>query len=82
VAQVERLQGEILANRGAVESGLSIREVDVLRLLADGLDTHQIGKELGYSERTIRNIIYAFTTRVRLRNRSHAVSYAMRTGVI
>jgi DNA-binding NarL/FixJ family response regulator len=82
VAQVERLQREILANRGAVESGLSIREVDVLRLLADGLDTHQIGKELGYSERTIRNIIYAFTTRVRLRNRSHAVSYAMRTGVI
>ncbi|WP_405060777.1 LuxR C-terminal-related transcriptional regulator [Kribbella sp. NBC_01505] len=79
---VERLQREVLENRGAAASGLSVREVDVLRLMAEGLDTHQIGKELGYSERTIKNIIYAFTTRVRLRNRSHAVSYAMRTGVI
>jgi len=72
----------VLENRGATTSGFSIREVDVLRLMADGLDTHQIGKELGYSERTIKNIIYTFTTRVRLRNRSHAVFYAMRAGVI
>ncbi|TDD61399.1 response regulator transcription factor [Kribbella antibiotica] len=61
---------------------LSMREVDVVRLMAEGLDTYQIGEELGYSERTIKNIIYAFTTRVQLRNRPHAVSYALRTGVI
>ncbi|MFI5735647.1 response regulator transcription factor [Kribbella sp. NPDC051587] len=82
VDQIQRLQREVRDRHGDSASGLSIREVDVLRLMADGLDTQQIGHELGYSERTIKNIIYAFTTRIRLRNRAHAVSYALRTGVI
>jgi DNA-binding CsgD family transcriptional regulator len=63
-------------------SGLSPREVDVLRLMADGLDTNEIAKNLSYSERTVKNIIYTITSRLRLRNRPHAVAYAMRAGII
>jgi len=54
----------------------------VLRLMADGMDTGEIARNLSYSERTVKNIIYAITTRLSLRNRSHAVAYAMRAGVI
>ncbi|GAA4531847.1 helix-turn-helix transcriptional regulator [Amycolatopsis samaneae] len=80
--QTERLHREVLESRGMTASGLSTREIHVLRLMADGLDTQEIGKELGYSERTVKNIIYALTTRIQLRNRPHAVAYAMRAGVI
>ena len=61
---------------------LTPREIDVLRLMADGLDTNEIAGELCYSERTVKNVIYGVTHRLKLRNRSHAVAYALRTGMI
>jgi DNA-binding NarL/FixJ family response regulator len=78
----ERLHKEVLAAHGLTASGLSPREVDVLRLMADGLDTNEIAKNLSYSERTVKNIIYTITNRLHLRNRPHAVAYAMRAGII
>ena len=54
----------------------------MLRLLADGCTTSEIARELCYSERTIKNAIQAFTSRLQLRNRSHAVAYAVRQGLI
>ena len=62
--------------------GLTQRELRVLRLLADGCTTREIAGELCYSERTIKNAIQALTTRLQLRNRSHAVAYALRQGLI
>ena len=53
-----------------------------LRLLAEGYDTAAIADTLAYSERTIKNVIHDVTSRLHLRNRSHAVAFAMRTGVI
>ncbi|MFB6988605.1 response regulator transcription factor [Streptomyces sp. NPDC056178] len=58
------------------------REIDVLRLIAEGHDTEVIAKELAYSERTIKNVLHELMTRLQLRNRSHAVAYAMRQGLI
>ncbi|WET77329.1 LuxR C-terminal-related transcriptional regulator [Amycolatopsis sp. QT-25] len=78
----ERLHREMLAPSGPAGSALSSREIDVLRLMADGFDTQEIATELSYSERTVKNVIYAVTDRLRLRNRSHAVAYAIREGVI
>jgi len=80
--QMSRMQNRVLAPRGIGPSGFTTREVDVLRLLADGCDTADIAGELAYSERTIKNVIHDLTTRLQLRNRSHAVAYAMRSGVI
>jgi DNA-binding NarL/FixJ family response regulator len=50
--------------------------------MADGLDTGEIAGELCYSERTVKNVIYEMTSRLNLRNRPHAVAYAMQAGVI
>jgi len=80
--QVGRLQRQVLAPRGLSFSGLAARELDVLRLVADGLDTAEIAKRLAYSERTVKNVIHDVTTRLQLRNRSHAVAYAVRQGLI
>ncbi|MGW0520216.1 helix-turn-helix transcriptional regulator [Crossiella sp. NPDC003009] len=79
---VERLQRELLAPKGMNAAGLSPREVDVLRLMADGWDTAEIATRLCYSERTVKNVISGVTQRLKLKNRPHAVAYAMRAGMI
>ena len=72
----------LLAPKARIETEFDARELEVLRLLADGYDTASIAATLAYSERTIKNIIHDVTTRLELRNRSHAVASAVRTGVI
>ena len=80
--QVGQLQSQVLAPRGLTLSGLTERELSVLRLLAEGLDTAEVGSRLFYSERTVKNIIHDMTSRLELRNRTHAVAYAMKQGLI
>jgi DNA-binding NarL/FixJ family response regulator len=79
---VERMQRDVLTPNGLNASGLTPREIDVLRLMADGFDTIEIAGKLCYSERTVKNVIYGVTHRLKLRNRSHAVAYALRAGMI
>ncbi|MDQ3292886.1 MAG: DNA-binding response regulator, partial [Actinomycetota bacterium] len=38
--------------------------------------------KLAYSERTIKNVIHDITSRLCLRNRTHAVAWAVREGLI
>jgi DNA-binding NarL/FixJ family response regulator len=80
--QVAQLRSQVLSPRGLTVTGFTTRELDVLRLVADGLDTNEIAQELSYSERTIKNVIHDLTSRLQLRNRSHAVAYAVRQGLI
>lgn len=82
LTQVGRLQGEVLGPRGLNFTGLAAREIEVLRLVAEGYDTADIALKLAYSERTIKNVLHAVMTRLNLRNRSHAVAYALRQGLI
>jgi DNA-binding NarL/FixJ family response regulator len=82
LSQVGRLQRHVLAPRGLTFSGLTERELGVLKLVAEGMDTAEIAQQLAYSERTIKNIIHDITTRFHLRNRSHAVAFALRQGLI
>jgi DNA-binding NarL/FixJ family response regulator len=63
-------------------AGLSARETDILRLIADGLDTSEVARELSYSESTVKHALRELTTRLRLRNRCHAVAFALRAGLI
>ena len=82
MVQMSRLQRDVLAPRGIGASGVTDRELDVLRLLADGFDTAEIARRLAYSERTIKNVIHDLTSRLNLKNRLHAVAYAMKAGLI
>jgi DNA-binding NarL/FixJ family response regulator len=81
-SRIRTIQRDVLRPHNLTDAGLFNREVDVLRLLADGHDTREIAERLNYSERTVRNIIHGVLTRMKLRNRTHAVAYALRNGVI
>lgn len=79
---LSRLQRDVLVPNDLTPTGLSTREATVLRLLAEGQDTSEIAAEMAYSERTVKNILHKLTSRLGLRNRTHAVSYALRNGLI
>ncbi|WP_211305324.1 response regulator transcription factor, partial [Crossiella equi] len=71
--------------RGASSFGgatLNDREREVLRLVADGHETGEIAQELCYSPRTVVSVVHDITHRFRLRNRAHAVAWAIRAGVL
>ncbi len=80
--QMGDLQRHVLRPRGLSVTGMTDREIEVLRLVADGFSTSEIARQLAYSERTIKNVIQGVVTRFHLRNRSHAVAYALRQGLI
>jgi DNA-binding NarL/FixJ family response regulator len=80
--QVGRLQRQVLAPRGLTFTGLTEREICVLKLVAEGHETSEIAQQLAFSERTIKNVIHDLTTRLNLRNRTHAVAYALKQGLI
>ena len=82
ITQVGSLQRTASGQSGVPLSGLVPREIDVLRLVAEGLDTGEIASKLSYSERTVKNVMHGLTTRLHLRNRAHAVAYALREGYI
>lgn len=82
VARLRTIHRDVLEPRGLTAAGLGTREVEVLRLLAEGLDTAQIAQEMNYSERTVKSIIHGVLTRWRLRNRAHAVAFALRSGAL
>lgn len=79
---VARLEHQVLNPRGLSFASLTEREINVLNLLADGFDTAAIGRRLFFSERTVKNIVHHVTSRLNLRNRTQAVAYALRHGLI
>ncbi|MFB7174263.1 LuxR C-terminal-related transcriptional regulator [Streptomyces sp. NPDC056254] len=79
---VGSLQRSALDPRSVSLSTLTAREADMLRLVSEGLDTAEIARKTSYSERTVKNVLHEVITRLQLRNRTHAVGYALRNGLI
>ena len=82
VHQVRALGRDLVSRYGAGLLGLADREVQVLRLLSEGLGSGEVAVKLNYSERTVKNIINGVLARHHLRNRTHAVAYALRRGAL
>lgn len=72
----------VRTNHGIVPGGLTTREVDIVRCLAEGMSTVEIATRIPYSERTIKNILQELLTRMNFRNRTEAVAYAFRVGAL
>ncbi len=62
-------------------NGLSPREFDVLRHLADGLTTKALANRLDISEKTVRNHIASMYEKLGLHDRPQLVRYAIRRGL-
>jgi DNA-binding NarL/FixJ family response regulator len=82
LSHVGSLQRSALDPQGLSLSTLTTREADMLRLVSEGLDTAEIARKTAYSERTVKNVLHEIITRLQLRNRAHAVGYALRNGLI
>lgn len=72
-------------NRPAVSSTmsepLSERELEVLKLVAQGCTNQEIADKLVISERTVGNHIGAILSKLHLANRTQAALYALREGL-
>ncbi|HEY4346854.1 MAG TPA: response regulator transcription factor [Gaiellaceae bacterium] len=79
---IARASNELLEPRGLSLSPLTVREQEVLRLVADGHPTREVAKRLSYSERTVKNVIHDVVTKFNARSRSQAVAVATREGLI
>jgi non-specific serine/threonine protein kinase len=86
-AEIDRLLGgelgvpAVAPSVAPVEHGLTARELDVLRLLADGLTNHEIADALYVSRRTVATHVDHILTKLDARSRTAAVAYAIRNGL-
>lgn len=80
--QVGRLQRQVMTPTDFRPTALTDREAKILRLIADGYETREIATRLSYSERTVKSVLHDITSRFQLKNRSQAVAYALREGLI
>jgi DNA-binding NarL/FixJ family response regulator len=80
VADTEH-RGESEAAPAAAES-LTMRELDVLRLLAEGLPNKMIAARLGISDQTVKFHVASIGGKLGARNRTDAVRLAIRRGLI
>jgi DNA-binding NarL/FixJ family response regulator len=71
-----------LAGEGAANDGLTEREVEVLKLLAAGRSSKEIGLQLDVSEKTVRNHVSNIYHKLHIHDRAQAVLYAIRTGLV
>jgi DNA-binding NarL/FixJ family response regulator len=62
--------------------GLTAREVEILKLLATGLANKQIARRLHISEKTVRNHVSHMYEKLQIFDRSQAVLYAVRKGLV
>jgi NarL family two-component system response regulator LiaR len=75
-----RLMHEVAGER-AEPSGLTDRELDVLRLIARGLPNKQIAAELVVSEKTVKTHVSNILAKLHLADRTQAALYAVREGL-
>lgn len=63
------------------QSVLSRRELDVLRLVADGLSNKEIGSRLSITEGTVKNHVHNALAKLGMDNRIQAAAYIVRNGL-
>jgi DNA-binding NarL/FixJ family response regulator len=74
--------GAAAAPTAASHPALSLRELEVLRLMATAATYREIGKQLFISEETIRSHVKSILAKLEQPNRTQAVMAAVRLGLI
>ena len=80
----KRLSSEIAAEiaEHATDSGLTPREIDVLRLVAVGNANKEIGAQLSLTEATVKSHVKNILDKLGANDRTHAVTIALKRGII
>jgi ATP/maltotriose-dependent transcriptional regulator MalT len=70
------------AHRPEQRGGLTVRELQVLRLISSGLSNHAIAERLFISEHTVHRHVANTLTKLAVPSRSAAVAHAARLGLL
>jgi DNA-binding NarL/FixJ family response regulator len=81
VLQRLRATTEDTAMAATIRTELSNRELEVLKLVANGKDNAQIAAELVISPKTVKNHISNILMKLQIQNRIQAAVYAVRSGL-
>ncbi|MBA2537286.1 MAG: response regulator transcription factor [Actinobacteria bacterium] len=82
VLQVLRSQNAGSGAADAIRAELSDRELEILKLIANGTDNAQIARELFISPKTVKNHISNILMKLQIENRIQAAVYAVRSGIV
>jgi DNA-binding NarL/FixJ family response regulator len=72
-----RKASEVLAGKPLTE-----REIEYLRLVAEGLPNKEVASRIGTSEKTAKNMVSSILAKLDARSRTHAVVIALRTNIL
>jgi DNA-binding NarL/FixJ family response regulator len=81
---LQRVRASTASQREAetIQSELSDREIEVLKLIANGKDNAEIAGELHISPKTVKNHISNILMKLQIDNRIQAAVYAVRSGIV
>jgi DNA-binding NarL/FixJ family response regulator len=77
-----RLTGDLLENKRSLSEPLSLREKEVLKLIAEGKSTKEIAETLFISTRTVESHRASVLHKLNLKNTADIVRYAIGKGYI
>ena len=78
VAEVIPFQGPLRE----LEQEPTMREIEVLQLISEGLVNREIGQRLFLSEETVKSHVRHLLAKLQSRSRAHAVAVGFRRGTI
>ena len=77
--------GEVIPFTGPLrelEQEPTMREIEVLQLISDGLVNREIGVRLFLSEETVKSHVRHLLAKLQARSRAHALAVGFRRGII
>ena len=85
VAGAGTANAEVIPFTGPIqqlEQEPTMREIEVLQLISDGLVNREIGHRLFLSEETVKSHVRHLLAKLQARSRAHAVAVGFRRGLI
>jgi DNA-binding NarL/FixJ family response regulator len=80
--QMLRAQRSTVDAAETIRAELSEREIEVLKLIANGNDNAEIARALFISPKTVKNHISNILMKLQMENRIQAAVYAVRSGIV
>jgi DNA-binding NarL/FixJ family response regulator len=71
----------LLLAKSEHSSHLTPRELEILKLIAEGRANKQIGEKLSLSENTVKNHVKSILAKLNAKDRTHAVTEALKRGL-